>query len=278
MPTVTTLSARNGAPPGAATPPPPPDAAPPARGPAPAASPTSPTSAGTAPATTAAPAPFDLALFDLDYTLLPIDSDYEWARFLIRLGVVDGPEYDRRNDVFFEQYHAGTLDIGEFLAFQLAPLAAHPVEQLDAWRERFVGEVIRPRIVDAARALVDRHRARGDLCAIVTATNEFVTRPIAAEFGIEHLIATRIETADGRYTGRPLGTPSFREGKVQRTAEWLASLGCSWSGFARSHFYSDSTNDVPLLERVTDPVATNPDARLAALAQQRGWRTMRLFE
>jgi HAD superfamily hydrolase (TIGR01490 family) len=233
---------------------------------------------GASPAAPGDLAPRDLALFDLDYTLLPIDSDYEWARFLIRLGVVDGAEYDRRNDAFFEQYHAGTLDILEFLAFQLAPLAAHPVEQLDAWRERFVDEVIRPRIVDAARALVDRHRTRGDLCAIVTATNEFVTRPIADEFGIEHLVATRIETADGRYTGRPLGTPSFREGKVQRTAEWLASLGRSWSGFARSHFYSDSANDVPLLERVTDPVATNPDARLAALARERGWRTMRLFE
>ncbi len=271
MPTVTNVSARNrdpGPAPADASPPDPP-------------APTSPTS----PASPARPAfaqpgatPANLALFDLDYTLLPIDSDYEWARFLIRLGVVDGAEYDRRNDEFFEQYHAGTLDILEFLAFQLAPLAAHPVARLDAWRERFLDEVIRPRIVDAARALVEHHRTRGDLCAIVTATNEFVTRPIAAEFGIEHLIATRIETADGRYTGRPLGTPSFREGKVQRTAEWLASLGRSWDGFARSHFYSDSANDVPLLERVTDPVATNPDDRLAALARERGWRTMRLFE
>ncbi len=230
------------------------------------------------PAAPPARAPIDLALFDLDYTLLPIDSDYEWARFLVRLGVVDGAEYDRRNDVFFEQYHAGTLDIDEFLAFQLAPLAAHPLDTLDAWRERFLDEVIRPRILDGARALVDRHRDRGDLCAIVTATNEFVTRPIASEFGIEHLIATRIESADGRYTGRPLGTPSFREGKVQRTAEWLASLGRSWEGFARSHFYSDSVNDVPLLERVTDPVATNPDPRLASLARERGWRTVQLFE
>jgi len=226
----------------------------------------------------AARARVELALFDLDYTLLPIDSDYEWARFLIRLGVVDAEEYDRRNDVFFEQYQMGTLDIAEFLNFQLAPLAAHPVETLDAWRERFLEEVIRPRIDARARALVDRHRARGDLCAIVTATNEFVTRPIAAEFGIEHLIATRVERIDGRYTGRPQGTPSFREGKVQRTAEWLAELGCSWDAFERSHFYSDSINDLPLLERVTDPVATNPDARLAALAHQRGWRTLRLFE
>ncbi len=223
-------------------------------------------------------APPELALFDLDYTLLPIDSDYEWARFLIRLGVVDGADYDRRNDAFFDQYHAGTLDIGEFLAFQLAPLAAHPVEVLDDWRERFMAEVIRPNVAPAARALVDAHRARGDLCAIVTATNEFVTRPIAAEFGVEHLIATTIESVDGRYTGRPCGTPSFREGKVQRTDEWLASLERTWDAFDRSFFYSDSINDVPLLERVSDPVATNPDPRLASLASERGWRIVRLFE
>jgi HAD superfamily hydrolase (TIGR01490 family) len=219
-----------------------------------------------------------LALFDLDYTLLPIDSDYEWARFLIRLGVVDGAEYERRNDLFFEQYHAGTLDIHEFLAFQLAPLAAHPRKQLDAWHRQFMDEVIAPAIRPSARALVDRHRSRGDLCAIVTATNEFVTAPIARAFGVEHLIATGIELLDDRYTGRPRGTPSFREGKVRRTDEWLASLGRDWAGFARSYFYSDSVNDMPLLERVTDPVATNPDPRLTALAGERGWPVIRLFE
>lgn len=219
-----------------------------------------------------------LALFDLDYTLLPIDSDYEWARFLIRLGVVDGAEYERRNDLFFEQYHAGTLDIHEFLAFQLAPLAAHPRSQLDAWHRQFMDEVIAPAIRPSARALVDRHRSSGDLCAIVTATNEFVTAPIARAFGVEHLIATGIEQLDDRYTGRPRGTPSFREGKVRRTDEWLASMGRSWAGFARSYFYSDSVNDMPLLERVTDPVATNPDPRLTALAGERGWPVIRLFE
>ena len=219
-----------------------------------------------------------LALFDLDYTLLPIDSDYEWARFLIRLGVVDGAEYERRNDAFFEQYHAGTLDIHEFLAFQLAPLAAHPREQLDAWHRRFMDEVVRPAIRERALALVDAHRARGDLCAIVTATNEFVTAPIARAFGVEHLIATGLETGSDGYTGRPSGTPSFREGKVRRTGEWLASLGRDWQGFERSFFYSDSLNDLPLLERVTDPVATNPDARLATLAGERGWPIVRLFE
>ena len=219
-----------------------------------------------------------LALFDLDHTLLPIDSDYEWARFLIRLGAVDGEEYERRNDLFFDQYHAGTLDIHEFLAFQLAPLAAHPRSQLEAWRRRFMDEVIAPAIRPAARALVDGHRERGDLCAIVTATNEFVTAPIARAFGVEHLIATGVEENAGHYTGRPRGTPSFREGKVRRTDEWLASFGHHWNGFARSYFYSDSVNDVPLLERVTDPVATNPDPQLAALARERGWPVIRLFE
>ncbi len=219
-----------------------------------------------------------LALFDLDHTLLPIDSDYEWARFLIRLGAVDGEEYERRNDLFFDQYHAGTLDIHEFLAFQLAPLAAHPRSQLEAWRRRFMDEVIAPAIRPAARALVDGHRERGDLCAIVTATNEFVTAPIARAFGVEHLIATGVEENAGHYTGRPRGTPSFREGKVRRTDEWLASFGHRWNGFARSYFYSDSVNDVSLLERVTDPVATNPDPQLAALARERGWPVIRLFE
>ncbi|RPH62771.1 MAG: HAD family hydrolase [Burkholderiales bacterium] len=229
------------------------------------------------PSPATAPGP-RLALFDLDYTLLPIDSDYEWARFLIRLGVVDGAEYERRNDLYFEQYHAGTLDIHEFLAFQLAPLAAHPRGQLDAWHRQFMDEVVGPAIRASARALVDTHRARGDLCAIVTATNEFVTAPIARAFGVEHLIATGIETRDDGYTGRPRGTPSFREGKVRRTEEWLASLEHDWQGFEQSFFYSDSVNDLPLLERVTDPVATNPDPRLTALATERGWPVIRLFE
>lgn len=225
----------------------------------------------------AGPATTGLALFDLDQTLLPIDSDFEWGRFLVGIGVVDGAEYDRRNQEFFDQYHAGTLDIREFLAFQLAPLAAWPAERLKRWRAQFLAEVIRPKILAPARRLVERHQTDGDLCAIVTATNEFVTRPIAAEFGIEHLIATGVECIDGRYTGRPRGTPSFRHGKIERTDEWLASLGRTWEGFTRTCFYSDSLNDLPLLERVSDPVATNPDPQLAALAQERGWRTLHLF-
>jgi HAD superfamily hydrolase (TIGR01490 family) len=220
-----------------------------------------------------------LALFDLDHTLLPIDSDYEWSRFLVRIGVLDGDAYERENDRFFREYQAGTLDIAAFLRFQLAPLAAHPRETLDAWHRRYMAEVIAPRVLPQARELVDRHRARGDLCALVTATNAFVTAPIAREFGIEHLVATGVELGpDGRYTGRPDGTPSFREGKIVRTGEWLASLGHGLDDFDRSWFYSDSRNDIPLLERVTDPVATNPDAVLHATAVERGWPVVRLFE
>ena len=220
-----------------------------------------------------------LALFDLDHTLLPIDSDYEWSRFLVRTGVLDGEAYERENDRFYREYQAGTLDIQAFLRFQLAPLAAHPRATLDAWHRRFMAEVIEPRILPQARALVEDHRARGDLLALVTATNAFVTAPIARAFGIEHLVATGIEIgADGAYTGRPKGTPSFREGKIARTAEWLASLGHALDGFERSWFYSDSRNDIPLLERVTDPVATNPDDVLHATALERGWPVVRLFE
>lgn len=219
-----------------------------------------------------------LALFDLDHTLLPLDSDYEWGQFLGRVGAVDALAHTRENERFYREYVAGTMDIAEFLAFGLAPLAAHPPERLDAWHREFMREVIAPAIRPAARALVERHRERGDLCAIITATNEFVTAPIARAFGIEHLIATGVERVDGRYTGRPAGTPSYREGKIVRTDEWLASLGRRLDAFERSWFYSDSANDLPLLLRVTDPVPTNPDARLAACAAERGWRVLRLFE
>lgn len=218
-----------------------------------------------------------LALFDLDHTLLPLDSDYEWGRFLARIGAVEPDHQQSENDRFYQQYLAGTMNIQEFLAFQLAPLAAHPRERLDRWHAQFMDEVILPAIRPAALDLVARHRSDGTLCAIVTATNEFVTAPIARRFGIEHLIATRIEERDGRYTGRPYGTPTYREGKVVRTGEWLIALGHDWNSFERSWFYSDSANDIPLLSRVSDPVATNPDERLTAHAQRHGWPVLRLF-
>ena len=225
------------------------------------------------------PTAMHLALFDLDHTLLPIDSDYEWSRFLVRSGVLDGDTYERENDRFFRDYQTGTLDITEFLRFQLAPLAAHPRATLDRWHRRYMAEVIEPRILPQARELVDRHLARGDLVALVTATNAFVTAPIARAFGIEHLVATGVEQdASGAFTGRSQGTPSFREGKIVRTTEWLASLGHEFGHFSRSWFYSDSRNDLPLLELVTDPIATNPDPVLHATAIERGWPVLRLFE
>ncbi len=219
-----------------------------------------------------------LALFDLDYTLLPLDSDYEWARFLARLGVVDETEQQRRNQYFMDQYSAGTLNIAEFLQFQLAPLATHPREALDAWHQRYMQEVIKPAMRPAAIELVRKHQQAGDLCAMVTATNEFVTAPIARAFGIAHLVATGIESINGHFTGRPRGTPSFREGKVTRTDEWLATLGLRFEAFSQTYFYSDSANDIPLLSRVSHPVATNPDVRLEALARERGWTVLRLFD
>lgn len=222
----------------------------------------------------------DLALFDLDHTLLPIDSDYEWGRFLARIGVVDEAHQQRENDRFYRDYQAGTLDMAAFLAFQLAPLGAHPPGVLRGWHDRFMSEVIEPALRPAAHDLVGHHRERGDLCLIITATNEFVTAPIAARFGIDaaHLIATQVERLDEGYTGRSIGTPSFREGKITRLDDWLAARGTRLADYPRSTFYSDSANDIALLDRVTDPVATNPDSKLAAVALARGWRTLALFE
>lgn len=219
-----------------------------------------------------------LALFDLDSTLLPIDSDYEWGRFLVRLGVVDAEFAQRENDRFYEDYKAGRLNILEFLAFQLGPLAGRSRAELDAWHAQYMHEVVEPAIRPEARALVDRHQQAGDLCAIVTATNDFVTAPIARRFGIEHLIATQAEREGEGYSGRPTGLPNFREGKVERTRQWLEGQGKRREDFARSWFYSDSANDLPLLSWVTDPVATNPDERLRAHAQARGWPILQLFQ
>lgn len=219
-----------------------------------------------------------LALFDLDHTLLPLDSDVQWGEFAVRLGIVDAEHHRSENDRFYQLYQQGRLDIHEYLAFQVTPLGAYSCEQLAGWHARFMDEVIRPAIRPQALELVESHRQAGDLCAIVTATNDFVTGPIARAFGVEHLIATELECVDGRFTGRARGTPSYREGKVVRTADWLRTLGHDWDAFERSWFYSDSANDIALMSLVTDPVATNPDARLAAHAAERGWRVLNLFE
>ena len=215
-----------------------------------------------------------LALFDLDNTLLAGDSDYEWAQFLIDQGVLERSRYERRNDEFYAQYKAGVLDIYEFLDFQLQPLSQYSRATLDAWHATFMRERILPVISAPARRLVERHRA--DLCAVITATNSFVTRPIATEFGIEHLIATIPEERAGAFTGKVAGQPCFREGKIVCLDAWLASRAAALRDFEQSWFYSDSVNDVALLERVTHPVAVDPDERLEAIARARGWPVMRL--
>jgi len=213
----------------------------------------------------------NLALFDLDNTLLSGDSDFEWAQFLISQGVLDREVHEARNIEFFEQYKAGTLDIHAFLDFQLAPLSRHSRDELDTWHKEFVATRIRPLITAAARELVAKHAAAGDLLAIVTATNSFVTGPIAHEFNVPHLIATIPAQENGRFTGQPRGTPSFREGKIVRVDAWLESLGLWLGSFEQSWFYSDSHNDLPLLEKVTHPVAVDADATLAEVAARRGW-------
>jgi HAD superfamily hydrolase (TIGR01490 family) len=223
-----------------------------------------------------APVPDNLALFDLDNTLLVGDSDYEWGQFLIDRGVLDRDEYEAQNDAFFEQYKAGTLDIHEYLQFALGPLARHTPAELALWHAEFMATRIRPMIGKPALDLVRGHLAAGDLCAVVTATNSFVTAPIAREFGIPHLVATEPERAGDRFTGRVAGTPCFREGKITRVRDWLAGLGRPLGAFSRSTFYSDSQNDLPLLSLVKHPVAVDPDAALAAEAARRGWPVISL--
>ena len=218
----------------------------------------------------------NLTLFDLDNTLLDCDSDYEWGQFLVDRGVLERAEYEAQNASFYEQYKAGTLDIHEFLGFALRPLAEHTPEDLARWQAEFMAARIRPAIGAASRALVRGHLEAGDLCAVVTATNSFVTGPIAREFGVAHLVATEPERAAGRFTGRAAGTACFREGKIARVDAWLASEGHALADFAQSSFYSDSHNDLPLLERASRPVAVDPDHRLAAEAARRGWPVISL--
>ncbi|MFN0299365.1 MAG: HAD family hydrolase [Burkholderiales bacterium] len=220
----------------------------------------------------------ELTLFDLDNTLLNGDSDYAWAQFLIDQGVIERETYEARNLEFYERYKAGTLDILEFLDFQLAPLARHTRVQLDAWHRAFMQHTIEPMIATRALALIEAHRTRDRTLAIVTATNTFITRPIADRLGIPNLVGTEIEEIDGRFTGRPSGTPSFREGKIVRVEQWLQSLGRTLASYRAVWFYSDSANDLPLLERVSHPVAVDPDERLAAIASARGWPIISLHQ
>ncbi|MDO9225232.1 MAG: HAD family hydrolase [Pseudomonadota bacterium] len=215
-----------------------------------------------------------LALFDLDNTLLAGDSDFEWAQFLMDQGVLDREVYEARNQQFYDQYKAGTLDIHEFLDFQLKPLSRHSRAQLDAWHREYMATKIIPMIAPGTAELLRRHA--GDTCMIVTATNSFVTAPIARHLGVPHLIATEPEMRDDEFTGGVAGTPSFREGKVARLEQWLGERGKTWVDVTESWFYSDSLNDLPLLERVQHPVAVDPDATLLQHAQANGWPVLSL--
>lgn len=220
----------------------------------------------------------NLALFDLDNTLLSGDSDFEWAQFLISKGVVDRELQEAKNNQFYAQYKAGTLDIYEFLAFQLMPLTRHSRSELDAWHVEYMEKHILPIMGAEARDVVKQHIDNGDLCAIVTATNSFVTGPIARAFGIPHLIATipAVDPQTGAFSGAPRGTPSFREGKIERVEAWLESLGLCWASFEDSFFYSDSHNDLPLMQKVKTPVAVDPDDTLRQHSEEAGWITISL--
>ena len=218
-----------------------------------------------------------LALFDLDHTLLPLDSDYEWGEFTIRIGWTDREEFGRRNKAFYEDYLAGRLDVHDYVRFATEAVRLRGADAAAQAHAQFMREVIAPAIHDEALALLQKHRDAGDEVLIITATNEFITRPIAQALGVEQLLALELERdADGWITGDIRGEPTMREGKVRRMQAWLAARGLTW-GDVDSTFYSDSMNDVPLLEKVDHPVATNPDPRLRALAQERGWPILDLF-
>ena len=219
-----------------------------------------------------------LALFDLDHTLLPLDSDHTWGVFTTEMGWNDPAVFSQRNDEFYAHYQAGTLDIHDYVRFATRAARERGATAAAQAHARYMDEVIRPRITSEALALVRSHQLAGDTVMIVTATNEFVTRPIAQAFGVSELIAVELERdATGWITGEIQGTPSFREGKVIRVAQWLSQHGLDW-GDVEMTFYSDSMNDLPLLEKAHHPVATNPDARLRQLATERGWRILELFQ
>ena len=218
-----------------------------------------------------------LTLFDLDHTLLPIDSDYEWGDFTTRIGWNDPVEFGRRNAEFFADYQAGTLDVHDYVRFAIDAVRQRGPKAAAEAHAQFMREVVQPAIRPEALALLRQHQDAGDMVVIITATNEFVTAPIAQALGVDELLAVQLERgADGWFTGAIAGVPSMRAGKVTRMEQWLAERGLDWSG-VDSTFYSDSHNDVPLLEKVNQPVATNPDDRLRALAVQRDWRILDLF-
>ena len=213
----------------------------------------------------------NLALFDLDNTILAGDSDYNWSRFLIQEGYLDGAIHAEKNEKFYAEYKAGTLDIFAFVEFQFKPLARNPRTVLNQLLKKYVEEVIKPMITEKARALVKRHQEEGDLIIVITATNSFITKPIAELFGIENLIGTDPEEKEGEFTGKVSGLPSFKEGKVTRLEAWLKGKNLSLASFEKSYFYSDSHNDLPLMQKVTHPVAVDSDDVLSEYAKSKGW-------
>jgi len=232
-------------------------------------------------ASSPAPGALQVTLFDLDHTLLPIDSDHAWGVFTTTIGWTDAAQFALRNEAFYAQYQAGTLDIHDYVRFATDAVRRQGPEAARSAHAQFMEQVVRPAIRDEALALVRAHQQRGDRVAIITATNAFVTRPIAEALGVPDLIAVELEVDDapggtGWITGEIAGIPSAREGKVLRFEQWLHANGLDWAGVAVT-FYSDSTNDLPLLERAQEPVATNPDPRLRAIAHTRGWRILDLF-
>ena len=214
-----------------------------------------------------------LALFDLDNTLIAGDSDHAWGEFLVSKELVDAEEYKKANDRYFIDYQQGTLDIHDYLAFSLRPLTHYSTQEMHTWREVFIEECIRPLLLPAATELLNKHREAGDQLLIITATNRFITEPIARLLGVNELIAAEPEFINGRYTGKIVGVPSFREGKVTRLNQWLAEKDLS---LKNSWFYSDSHNDLPLLELVDNPVAVDPDEALHQRATQAGWPILSL--
>jgi HAD superfamily hydrolase (TIGR01490 family) len=223
------------------------------------------------------PLPADvLALFDLDHTLLTGDCDEAWVEFLIEREVLDRASFERANREVVDRYRRGEVGVLEFTEFYLSTLAGHAMPQLESWSDEYLEQKIMPLISNAARELVGRHRASGHLLVLTTAASSFLTRPIAREFGFENLIATEPEIRGGRFTGRVAGTPNMREGKIARLEAWLAERDDTLARYRQSWFYSDSRNDIPLLSRVTHPVAVNPDPTLAALAREKGWPTLQI--
>ena len=214
-----------------------------------------------------------LAIFDLDNTLLAGDSDYSWGEFLVAKNLVDAELYRISNDRFYEQYKAGTLNIQEYLAFSLAPLTHYSMDELDVLHDEFMSTYIEPMMLPKAQALLNEHRARGDYLLIITATNSFVTHPIAKRLGVDDILASDAEIIDNRYTGKSTGTPCFQNGKVTRLHDWLSTHKYPLDG---AYFYSDSINDLPLLELVPNPVVVDGDERLSAAAKERGWRAISL--